>query len=105
MKFTLFAVIAASVSALKYIDPESPCRRNTSQDKLGDPGEPLVHVKDLPKQHIWNNVDGVNYLTNLRNQHVPSYCGSCWAHAATSAMSDRIKIARKAAWPDINIAP
>jgi len=47
----------------------------------------------------------MNYLTNIRNQHVPQYCGSCWAHAATSSFSDRIKIARKAAWPDINISP
>ena len=31
--------------------------------------------------------------------------GSCWAQAATSSLSDRIKIARAAAWPDINIAP
>jgi cathepsin X len=44
-------------------------------------------------------------ITNIRNQHVPQYCGSCWAHAATSALSDRIKIARNAAWPDINISP
>ncbi len=38
-------------------------------------------------------------------QHIPQYCGSCWAQAASSSLSDRIKIARKAAWPDVLIAP
>lgn len=39
------------------------------------------------------------------SQHSPNYCGSSWALSATSAISDRIKIMRDAAWPEINLAP
>jgi len=66
---------------------------------------PLVHDNGIPAQWIWNNISGNNFLTQVRNQHIPTYCGSCWAHAATSSLSDRIKIAREGAWPDINLSP
>lgn len=58
----------------------------------------------LPESFSWSNVDNVNYLTKNLNQHIPVYCGSCWAHGSVSALSDRIKIMRKAAWPDINLS-
>ncbi len=64
-----------------------------------------IPISDLPINFWWGNISNVNYLTFQRNQHIPIYCGSCWAHAVTSSLSDRIKIMRKASWPDINLSP
>lgn len=67
---------------------------------------PHTYLKgeDIPSSFTWANVDGVSYLTASRNQHIPQYCGSCWAHGALSSLGDRIKIARKAQGDDINLS-
>ena len=107
----VFALAASSVAAteqkprLKYVDPVHPCRKQNSGNAISVVKEPLQHVGNVPETFIWNNVNNTSFLTNIKNQHIPQYCGSCWAQAATSSLSDRIKIARNAQWPDINIAP
>jgi len=60
--------------------------------------------EDLPKDWDWRNVSGVNYLTPNKQQHLPVYCGGCWAFASVQSLNDRIHIARNASFPPVGLA-
>eukprot|EP01038_Epipyxis_sp_PR26KG_P013415 gene13415-17989_t len=68
-----------------------------SQKLLGDDniGSNIIsNVKYLSKSQLPVNYDlrPTGLLSTDLNQHIPQYCGSCWAHAAMSSIADRIKI-------------
>lgn len=69
----------------------------------------LIQMSELPDGWDWRKQDGkhgkINLTTPPRNQHIPQYCGACWAFSSTSALSDRIKMLRGGRWPDVVLSP
>ena len=68
------------------------------------PHEYIRH-EDLPNYFDWRAVNGTCYVSAVTNQFLPSPCGSCWAHASTGALTDRIIIATNAKIPVVQLSP
>jgi len=70
---------------------------------------PLPHTyvsRDaLPKEYDIRNLNGISYASIDRNQHIPQYCGSCWAQGSSSALSDRLALLTNNLFPEVDLAP
>jgi len=102
--------LSAVASALQKQSKTPCCTRppppGTILERITQPlPSQYVRPSDLPTSFDWRNVNGVVYSTPIRNQFLPKFCGSCWAFAVTSSMSDRIKIGMNASSIDVQIAP
>lgn len=76
-----------------------------SSKLLSAPPYQSMAAADIPASFSWMSVNGTNYLTRVVTQLQPRPCGSCWAMAATSSISDRLRILTKARLPNINVSP
>ncbi|KAL7526823.1 hypothetical protein ACHAWF_001925 [Thalassiosira exigua] len=104
----LVALVASAADAEEGADGINEYVVLPGHTKKSHVVSPLPHTyvrdEELPISWDWRDVDGKSCVTHPLNQHIPQYCGSCWAHASMSSLADRIMIARGCEGPDINLS-
>lgn len=92
------AVAVAALLALAATDAKKVCNRTFKNREHLHPSvhqlppltpEQAVELQSFPPKFDWCEQ---GYCTPSWNQHIPQYCGSCFAHGALSSAQDRIKI-------------
>jgi cathepsin X len=96
----LLCLVVCTFARQNEFIPDLELREQLKKQTFSEP-QPWEYLKPgaVPTSWDWRNANGKNYLSSSRNQHIPKYCGSCWAMGSTSALADRLNIMRQGAWP------
>lgn len=94
-------LVASSASNSCYKEVKGPRPSHITSK----PPHEYILPKSLPENFDWRAVNGTCYVSAVTNQFLPSPCGSCWAHASTGALTDRIIIATNAKVPVVQLSP
>ena len=110
VSLVLFIFVLRESVTLNIKSPNnySPCNTLTEDDRHPSLQKQsrwpnLIPDQALPANFTWANKDGLNFLTRVHNQKNPTACSACWIQAVVSAMSDRIGVMRKGAYPSITL--
>ncbi|KAK9814553.1 hypothetical protein WJX72_007790 [[Myrmecia] bisecta] len=101
----LLAACLSSVGARGY--GKGKPRRVVPEENLAfnPQPSPLLELSSLPERFNWcAREDGSDWCAPNWNQHIPIYCGSCWAHGTLSMVQDRLKIRKKGRGPDVMLS-
>jgi len=112
LSLALIAVLMAlsCVDAGRYMKEGQPCYNKKFDEGIKDSvskprPQDYVRDEDVPKEFWWGDVNGVNYLSAMRNQHLDVYCGSCWSMGTTSSLADRLNIVTGNKFPGHYLSP
>jgi cathepsin X len=103
MKLHVYALVVSLSTTTSVV--EGKITATLKKEVVSSPrSHEITDVSTLPDDFHWGNVNNTNFLTESRNQHIPQYCGSCWAHGTLSSLADRLKIASNAQGVDAILA-
>lgn len=73
-------------------------------DLLGMPVDTSFQIPlSVPSSFDWTD-NGGNFVTSIKNQSLPIYCGSCWAFASVAALESKILISYDLPWIDLDLS-
>jgi C1A family cysteine protease len=91
MKGSIALILTSSVAVQAYNKQELVLQdpAKIGERVLSKRPHEYIKKEDLPATY---DLRDTGMLTADLNQHIPVYCGSCWAHSAFSSIADRLKI-------------